>query len=515
MELKIPFFKKLRTFFWPIYKEEYPKFLPMCLLFFLISFVYNILRAAKDTLIVTAAGAEAIPFIKVWVMLPMAILFTLIFTKLSSRWGREKVFNIMISIFLGFFLLFTFVLYPARDLLQPHQLPLSLENFLPRGLWGFIAIFKHWVFTLFYVMSELWSAIVFSVLFWGFANDVTEVSEAKRFYALFGLGANISGILSGQATIWLSTRLFNPHLPYGNNAWEQSLFYLMLTVIVGGVLILAVFRYLNTKVTLKEGFVPPKEHSKMSLKQHFSYLAKSKYLIYIALIVISYNIAINLVEVLWKNQVKQLYPNPTDYNAYMGEVMTFMGIIATIVSLFVASNLLRKFSWTFNALIPPIVILITGAGFFSFFFLGELSISWLSAFSGITPLALCVLFGSLQNCVSRAAKYTLFDATKEIAFIPLTPESRLKGKAAIDGVGSRIGKSGGSLIYQGLLIITSTLSAGAPYVALLFLAILGVWIGAVRSLGKQFTSLVAQKEKLSIAEEGSAVKVSEKSPELS
>ena len=47
---------------------------------------------------------------------------------------------------------------------------------------------------------------------------------------------------------------------------------------------------------------------KMGLRKNFSYLAKSKYLICIAVIVVMYNIAINLVEVVWKDQVKQLYP---------------------------------------------------------------------------------------------------------------------------------------------------------------------------------------------------------------
>lgn len=34
--------------------------------------------------------------------------------------------------------------------------------------------------------------------FWGFANDIVSVSEAKRFYPLFGLGANVALVFSGQ-----------------------------------------------------------------------------------------------------------------------------------------------------------------------------------------------------------------------------------------------------------------------------------------------------------------------------
>ena len=237
---------------------------------------------------------------------------------------------------------------------------------------------------------------------------------------------------------------------------------------------------------------------KMSLKKNFSYLAKSKYLICIALIVICYNITINLVEVLWKNQVKQLYPHSADYNMYMGQVMIIMGILSTIIALFLSGNFLRKFSWTFNALIAPVIAFITGIFFFSFFLFKDTFLMNLTSLFHSTPLIMSVLFGTLHNCMTRASKYTLFDATKEIAFIPLNKESKLKGKAAIDGVGSRIGKSGGSIIHQGLLLLFSTLTVSAPYVAFIFLGFLGIWIVSLKSLGKQFVSLTSKKGVLKI-----------------
>jgi ATP/ADP translocase len=36
------------------------------------------------------------------------------------------------------------------------------------------------------------------VLFWGFANAVCTVKEAKQFYTFFGLGANVALVFSGQ-----------------------------------------------------------------------------------------------------------------------------------------------------------------------------------------------------------------------------------------------------------------------------------------------------------------------------
>ena len=40
--------------------------------------------------------------------------------------------------------------------------------------------------------------MIVSLLFWGFANEVSTVKEAKKYYPLFGLGANVALIFSGQ-----------------------------------------------------------------------------------------------------------------------------------------------------------------------------------------------------------------------------------------------------------------------------------------------------------------------------
>jgi AAA family ATP:ADP antiporter len=113
----------------------------------------------------------------------------------------------------------------------------------------------------------------------------------------------------------------------------------------------------------------------------------------------------------------------------------------------------------------------------------------------MTPLAIAVFFGSAQNCLSKAAKYSVFDATKEMAYIPLDHESKLKGKAAIDGVGSRLGKSGGSVIHQSLLMIFETLPRSSPYIAAILGTMIVFWIGATKSLGRKFSALVAKQAK--------------------
>ncbi len=513
-------FGRLRSYLWPIHRHELKKFVPLLLIFFLVGFNYSLLRAIKDALVVTApsSGAEALPFLKVWAIVPAALLFTFIFTRVSNRLSREKIFYAMMSIFIAFFLLFMFILYPLQDGLHPHSLCDRIQQMLPQGFQGFIAMFRNWTFTLFYIMSEMWSTIIMTVLSWGFANEVTSVNDAKRYYGLLGISINLSGIFAGAVATSMSQNAFHSSLPFGANAWDQTIFMLCSVIVLAGAACMILFRYIHTQ---GHGYNSQTYRSqddskevKMGLRKNFAYLAKSKYLISIAVIVVMYNIAINLVEVVWKDQVKQLYPNPAEFNAYMGQVLTWIGVVATVTSIFISGTVIRKFSWTASAIISPLILLTTGIAFFFFFFFKDSSFASFATLFGTTPLALCCFFGSLQNCLARASKYTLFDATKELAFIPLSKECKLKGKAAIDGVGSRIGKSGGSIIHQSLLMCFGTVALSTPYVAFLLLFVIAAWMFAVRSLGKRFNGLVSQQQTLKDPDEEQPILQPALNPEL-
>jgi AAA family ATP:ADP antiporter len=204
-----------------------------------------------------------------------------------------------------------------------------------------------------------------------------------------------------------------------------------------------------------------------------------------------YGFAINLIEVTWKAQLRLQYPNVNEFNQFMGIYSTIMGVTTIFMMLFIGGNAMRK-GWGFAAMLTPLVLLITGTLFFAFIIFRD-SLAPLAAFFCSTPLWLAVVFGTIQNVMSKSSKYSLFDPTKETAYIPLDAEARVKGKAAIDVVGARFGKSGGSFVQQVLLVMFGTMSAITPYIAVVLFVVIGIWIAAVRSLSKQFAQLTAQK----------------------
>lgn len=69
---------------------------------------------------------------------------------------------------------------PNQALLHPSATVDALAAVLPSGFAAPLAIIRNWTYALFYTMAELWGSVVVSLLFWGFANEVTKVEEAKK-----------------------------------------------------------------------------------------------------------------------------------------------------------------------------------------------------------------------------------------------------------------------------------------------------------------------------------------------
>lgn len=490
-------FSGLRAVFFPIHREEISRFLPMGLMMFFVVFNYTILRDTKDTLVVNAAGAEALSLIKLFGTVPGAIIVLLIYAKLSALFSKKMLFYVTLTPFILFFSLFAYIIYPFETSLHPSpETVTQLTEAYPRFK-TFFLVYGSWSYALFYVFSELWGSVVLSLLFWQFANDFIQIQEAKRFYPLFGMIANFGAVAAGLCIQYFSK--MRGMLPEGIDPWGETLHYLMGTVAIGGLMVMGIYGLMNRYVIEAQQPIQKstKQKVKISLTESFKFLIRSSHLGYIALIVICYGISQNMIEAVWKDQIKKVYLNENAYNAFMGQFSTINGIV-TILFMFIGSNVVRIFGWKISAMLTPIMILLTGMLFFSFInFKEHLELYTLSLLA-MTPTALAVWIGFSQNSLSKSTKYSLFDPTKEMSYIPLDQESKVKGKAAVDVVGGRLGKSGGSLLQQILLITTGgTLVEISPYLGAMVCLCVFVWLIAIQKLSKSLTALHTDVEEKS------------------
>lgn len=481
---------ELRKVFWPIESEEYKKFFPMAMMMFFILLNYSTLRSIKDGFVVTQIGPEAIGFLKTYVVLPSAIIAMVIYAKLCNIMNAQKVFYTVTGFFIAYLAIFTFILYPDPE--YYHLSPETAERLIgyyPRFKW-FIKIIEKWSYATLYTISELWGSMMLSLLFWQFANQITKTHEAKRFYPLFGLISNLSLPLAGYAIGYFLSE--DATLKFG---LEFTPLFTMCTL--SGIIIMGIYAWVNNYVLTDPRYYDPtetkakKSKAKLSLVDSFKLILTSRYLGYIALLVLSYGVAIIIAEGIWKSKIKELYPLARDYTMFMGKFQIWQGW-TTILFMIIGNNILRIFSWRTAAIMTPLMILVTGLLFFAFIFYGD----YIIGNAPVSALYIAVLIGATQNILSKATKYSLFDSTKEMAYIPLDTELQTKGKAAVDVVGGRLGKSGGGFIQSSyfLLFPALTFADAVPHFAIIFLIVVVAWLFAVNGLSKQYYELVKEEK---------------------
>ncbi|RDB31873.1 Npt1/Npt2 family nucleotide transporter [Candidatus Similichlamydia laticola] len=483
--------KWLRLRFWPIQREEVGIVLPLLGVLFLIAFNYYALKSVKDTLVITSAGATAIPFIKTWALLPITCLSSYLFALLSIRTGSRRAFLIILSSFLGFYSLFTFILYPYRKALLFHGLANWLEPLLPEGFQAIPILIRHWTFTLFYLISELWSVIILNVCFWGFLNEVVSVDQAKRLYPILRTGLNTAGILSGHIGLHFARAPYNPCFPMGETAWDQALIKTLLVVLLAGLGIFALFLYISSKIeTVKcqAQEVTPK----ISLWKEGHLLVTSRTILCLSCITFAFNFLLNTTEMLLSTQVYKLFSDPINFSSYMHRLAIITSVIASLSSFFLSGNLLRNLSWFSTALITPCISLITSFFFFLFLFFPEQT-AHSTAWFGLSPLEATVLFGTAQNCLVRSFKSSLFDINKDLALIELGKSMRVRGKAVIDGIAARTGKAFASVSITFLLGLLGSIDACTGPLGILNCFVIGSWFSATYVLDRHRLAKVKKK----------------------
>lgn len=504
-------FSGLRKLLWPIHSHEVKKFLPMGLMMFCILFVYTVLRDTKDAILVNApgAGAESLAFAKGIGVTAAAVLFMVLYTKAANLFNREGLFYATALPFLFFFGLYPYCIYPFVETIHMDLETIqSYQTAYPNIKW-MIPLIGNWTYTLFYILSELWGSAIVSLLFWQFANSITPVKEARRFYGLFGFLGNFSLILSGPMIIYVTNKIHGLGLSRTEST-GMMLKQLMAFVIVAGFILLATFYWMNRKVLTDKRYYDPeamgetkKKKAKLSMSESFKYILQSPYLGLIAMLVLAYGVSINLFEGIWKGQIKIAYPSEIEYNNVMGGLSTVTGGL-TILLMLIGSNLLRTLSWRTCALITP-MILITGSLIFFgvIYYNNSLVPEGIKIADAITKglvskelVVFAVALGIFINAFGKAVKYSLFDPTKEMAYIPLDPELKVKGKAAVDVIGGRGGKSLGAYIQMGLLTVFSgsALYQLVPIIAPIALGIVFLWILSVFGLSKRFKALTESKQ---------------------
>lgn len=406
----------------------------------LLNISYTILRSARNALTVAdlGGGAGSIPWFELCGTMPGAVLMTLCLTYLLNRHSIRRVFFTVLTTFIAFFLIFAVVVYPL--------LPSCKSFFTNPPIASFVPVFAS---MLFFVMAELWKIALLTVLFWGLVNQYVPLENAKRYYAPLMLGGSVGTILAGPIISFCTADTIS------HRSWTESLSLLMWALALLSMVVAWLFSLLwaeFSKNTPSPTVATEEKKETLSVWSSILICCRSRYLLLLAWVTIADYIAYALGEIIFLDMLKQKFPDPRDYCDFMGKLSVWNGILTAVSALVITPLLLKRCRWVVASLVTPVCLLLTEGAFFFAIWHPTLT----------QQLELLVLLGSIFFCVVRAAKYTLFDTSKEISFVLLPPLEKMQGKLVVDGMCARLGRGGGSFLSLALIQISGSVLATAP-----------------------------------------------------
>jgi len=154
----------------------------------------------------------------------------------------------------------------------------------------------------------------------------------------------------------------------------------------------------------------------------------------IAVLVLAYGVTMNYIDVLWKGQVKLLRMEIITPAAYYGHLSMVTGALSMVLMLG------RRWIPTPLRLVQVSVFCAYRycchrVGFLRRDHLWRYATCWwtypYAVRTSLTTVYIAAMIGTWSGAFCKASKYSLFDSTKEMAYIPLDDELRSKGKAAV------------------------------------------------------------------------------------
>jgi AAA family ATP:ADP antiporter len=400
---------------------------------FLLLAAYYLLKTIREPLILNVRGGAEIKSYSAAATAGLLIMLVPLYSAIASRVSRVKLINGVTLFFIACLLAF-FGLSQAG-------VPIGVPFFIWVGIFSLMAIAQ----------------------VWAFANDVYTTDQGKRLFAVVGFGASLGAIVGSFATGQLVKA-------YGPNVF-----------MIAAAVLLALCLLITNAVSIREKDArTTKARETVRGRSGFTLVFSNRYLLYIALLMLLYNLVNTTGEYILGKTVVSLYEKHhagaaggLDESKVIGEFygnfFTWVNILAAILQAFVVSRVIKYFGVRVALLILPAVALIGYAGMAFLPFL---------AFVRGAKLA--------ENSID----YSLQNTTKNALYLPTSREAKYKAKQANDAFFVRFGDVlSAGLVFAG----THWLGFKATQFALVNVVLIAGWLVLAVVIGRQFEGLAARK----------------------
>jgi AAA family ATP:ADP antiporter len=398
---------------------------------FLLLYAYYLLKTVREALILTEGGA----YIKAYSSAGQAALLMVVvplYGFIGTKVDRIKLLS-------GLSLFFVF----------------NLVLFYTLGAAGY----QEGV--VFYIWVGIFNVFTISQ-FWAFANDLYTEAQGKRLFPMIGVGSSLGAWLGAESAGQLVKRL--ALTPYQLQLIAAAI------LVVCVVLTVAVNR-IQTKRSIPE--MASLADQPLGKEDGFSLIFKSRYLTWIAVLIVLLNIVNSSGEFLLGKVVsenaQQLHPGDTAaqkqyVGAFYGSFFGGVNLLGFLMQTFVVSRLFASIGVRGALFVLPCIALV--------------SYSVLA----VAPILIVI---RIAKTLENATDYSLQNTIRQALFLPTSREAKYKAKAAVDTFFMRAG----DVIQAGIVKMGAELQMGFGGFAWLNVGFTILWLWIAGRLAKEHRRL--------------------------
>ena len=407
------------------------------LYFFLIMFPYGIIKPVRDAQYLMELGSINLPIAYLSTAIIMGF-FIHFYSKLQVKVKRQVLI-------ISSLIFFTVTCTVSRQFFMREEL-----EWMPLAFWIWANIF----------------IVVLVTQFWILVNDVFNPREVKRLIGFFGSGGLLGGILGGLLTGSL-----------GRDIPDELL------LIASGILILSVFvvNYIfiwqrkNKPFTDKPNYLNKegvKEPARAGFIDSFNTVRKNYYLKLLAVVVTLTFIVTTFIDYQSKTVIEMKVARIDEYTYIFGYFHAGLYVVPFLISIFMTSNLIKSYGIRIILLLFPLMLLLCFGGIAFWPFLG---------------------FALAIKASDKSLSFSINQYTRELLYIPVSPELKYKAKIFIDMFLNRFAKGIGALILLIFYFIPLDWQVRVRIVSIISVVFIVAWVFANLKVSKEYTNIVKQK----------------------
>ncbi|MFQ5639089.1 MAG: Npt1/Npt2 family nucleotide transporter [bacterium] len=405
-----------------IREGELRKTLLMAFFFFLVIFAITVVKPVRNSLFLSEFGVSKLPYMYIATAAFTGIL-VLIDSKLSTFLNRTAFMTTTLG-----FLLLNLVIF-----------------------WWLVKLPDRWVPAVFYIWIIFFNYLLVAH-FWSFANEFFNPREGKRLFGFILAVGTLGGIAGGMTANLSVTHFFST---------EDVLLIAAFTLLASIAVVQLIARLAPNKGSVK-GISPPVTKKKSEAETSTDWRFYYRHLRQLGVMVILAVIVSTLIDYQFNVMVGSTFSTKMAKTEFFGKFFAILNVISLLLQFFLTSRILKKYGIGVALILMPLILSLGSAGFMLF------------------PT---LLLASFLKITDKTLHYSLVQSARELLFLPVPSQIRVKAKLFIDIFVNRFAGAA-----AGCLILIFPMSV--EKLSIIALIVLVAWMATTATLRKEYITSI-------------------------